>query len=578
MKKSKKQSTSKRRGLFLPFFLLSIGLHLIGFSCIQKYSLWFYSPIKEHVIRNTAQVLHKRQREKTLYRFTHNLARKKTLKKSFENTPINEPFSLFFSLPDLEKKYAPTEAKLPEPSQFVCILEEDDLSRDLSGHIFATENKTNLHNLKIRAYPPLSPLESSEKETNYFVHKENSPPFKLSPIFSYNEEKEIIEQDFFSYLTSRSIENIVQMPIEAPKKDVDLTSRSKTPSLHDLQTALYGDDFSMELVQVSSGKEGYIFAITLIPRDSIDLPRISQQYTFLLDRSNGVQKERLKATRDALYHALSFLDPEDTFNIVAFDNKMEKLFPSHTKVSEQNKKSARKFLINLQLGSFFAAPNIYNPLYFSLNAHNTHNPLQSIILLSNGEGLIHKGMQHLFMGKWTEFNAGRSSLFSLAMNEDKRLADLELISSLNRGWLLTSSTKGGLRRKVQKLMKTIQKPIIKDVTCSYIPKPGNQIELFHPAKGLSHLYVNEPYVIIGRCQKLEDFTLVLQGKNKDTWINIKKIIPLTSAEKGENALKEQWALHQAWMCYDSYLKDKNAKYLEKARSILAPFNIPPLFK
>src|SRR5262249_40142198 len=101
------------------------------------------------------------------------------------------------------------------------------------------------------------------------------------------------------------------------------------PSLDELEAASCADWFDLELISVpKEDGSGYLFAATLIPHSNLTIHKMRQDYTFLIDRSNSIQKDRLLAAKNAVRSALDELTPQDTFNILTFDNKVEKLFPA----------------------------------------------------------------------------------------------------------------------------------------------------------------------------------------------------------------------------------------------------------
>jgi von Willebrand factor type A domain len=565
----------KTKFSFLHFLIFSAFIHLSIFYVIQKNSLWFYSPIKEKKALVKHLPLKKEEKEKILKQFIT-----KTLKnypKKAKNTE-NHVGEIKFTQNFIEAKESTNQLKIKTPTipskNFKLADKKVNHNNDV---VLTTKNKEKfLEDLKIKTnFIPEKFYASSNKKYENKTEVENNFNFTdmlFLPESEKHPEKLLLDKNLLKF-TNKLDEKVVSQPT----KQTNLYRKVTFPTLKDLKTYLYEDDFEMEISYVKTKDKSYIFAITLIPKPNIDLPRIPQQFTFLIDKSNSIQKNRLKASRDATYQAISILKEEDSFNVIAFDNKMDKLFSQKRKLSESNKKQARKFLMNLKLGSFFSSSNVYNSLYSSIYDRANEHDIHSIILISNGDGLTKKGLQHHFMGQWTGFNAGKTSLFGVSMEQDQKIADLEVISTLNRGWLVTSTTKGGLKRRLTKLIKDIQNPIIKDVECSYISTNGNKFELFKPHKGLPHLYAGKPYVIIGKCDKLENFTLVLQGQNNDKWLNIKKKISFTSS-KSDRVLLEQWALHKAWNCYADYLKEQKTFHLEKARKVLKPFNIPAAFQ
>ena len=104
----------------------------------------------------------------------------------------------------------------------------------------------------------------------------------------------------------------------------------------------------------------------MIPRPDLNLPKLSQKITFLIDRSNSLQQSRLTATKAAVHKALAELSLEDSFNIVAFDSKMEKMSPHYLPCTGKSYAVAEEFLAKIQLGSFFSTSDLYKPLFFTV--------------------------------------------------------------------------------------------------------------------------------------------------------------------------------------------------------------------
>lgn len=352
------------------------------------------------------------------------------------------------------------------------------------------------------------------------------------------------------------------------------------PSLDELDTSSYSDSFDLDIVcSPREDTEGYLFALTLIPRRDLCLPKIRQHYSFLIDRANSIQRERLIATKTAVLRALEDLDEEDTFNIVVFDSKMEKLFPVNRPVNPTSLLETKVFLDKIQLGSFFAPADLYNPLLLTLPTQVKEDEVYTTILLTDGENFSKKTAIQSILQTWTLQNRGKTALFSVAMGCDQQLACLDAASVFNKGRLYFSPTKRGLRRKLLKLMKNIHTPVAKNLTTKAISKsPATSIELLPKSHFLPNLYLDQPIVILGSCDSQEDFILFVQGRAKGRWFNIKKTISFINAKKGGFSLRKEWALSQAYHCYDLYTRDDNPDHLKKAQELLAPFDIEPAFQ
>jgi Ca-activated chloride channel family protein len=324
---------------------------------------------------------------------------------------------------------------------------------------------------------------------------------------------------------------------------------------------------------------GYIFALTVIPRPDLHLPKIRQHVTFLIDRSNSIQRERLAATKSAVQKAVEELYPDDTFNVIVFDSKLEKLFPSSVPADADHFEQAEMSLKKITLGSFFSPADPYKALFLTIPMIVQDDELYTAILITDGESLAKKNIQRSLLQDWTYQNGGRVSLYSLGMGADQHLATIDAACAFNKGRLISSTTHRGLKRKLLKLMKNIRAPVAKNITCKAISRsPKTTIELFPKSHTAPHLFLDHPYVIVGSTDSLDDFILFVQGRLKGQWLNIKKPISFLNAKRGGNTLRAEWALQRAYQKYAEYVRDDNPAHLTEARALLEPFDLQTAFE
>lgn len=422
--------------------------------------------------------------------------------------------------------------------------------------------------------PPLSTNQLPEPKKL----KEESPSLKISSSEISSPPPSTVATSETPLLSTPSIKE--DSPLKPPFLFTPKPELPCLPSLAELETSSYSDCFDMDIVFLPrEEKEGYIFALTLIPQIDLNLPKIRQNYSFLIDKSNSIQKERLFSMKNAVYRALEELDSDDAFNIIAFDSKINKLSPTPLPYSSESIKAAKEFLDQIELGSFFSTANLFNPLFLTIPPTVKEDELHTAILLTDGELLNKSSAQRSLLYNWTDTNCGRTSLFSLGIGNDPHLSTLETAAAFNRGAMLYSPTKGSIKRKLLKLMKTISYPIAKDLVCRAIHLNGpGEIHLYPKPVQMSHLYLNQPYVILGTTDSLDNFILFIQGRLKDQWIHIKKKVSFTHAKKGETALRIQWALQRAYGCYEQYIYDKNPAHLAEAEALLEPYHLKVAFQ
>jgi hypothetical protein len=561
-----------RKNLILSI-ALSISLHFLSIHFASRYSLWFAAPSHPKEAACSIEKLHRDEILKEVFTQNSATSAKSKLGPILETNPILLK-SLVKNEHVLPLKAPPHSNKIDPSSAENQLLSS---APSISFSPLATERFDLFEHLPkdlIIPAPPLPtyplPLLSQMKEPTFHSDHFSPPPMEM-----LLKNQPSPETSLLSLPSLREAFPHPKPPLLTP-----LPPLPQLPSLAQLKTVSYSDEFDAEISFVpKEDGDGYIFALTLIARPNLHLPKIKQNYTFLIDRSNSVQKERLLAMKNAVYKALEELDPNDSFNIIAFDHKVDKLSPSSLSNSSESLKFAKAFLDRLELGSFFSSSYLFKPLFLTIPSHVKEDELHTAILLTDGELLNKKGAQKSLLYEWTSNNCGRVSLFALGIGGDPHLSSLELGVAFNKGTMVHSPTKGGIKRKLLKLMKNIEHPIAKDLSYRAIyPQEDTQIAFATKPNQISHLYLNEPYVILGTTKTLDPFILFIQGRLKDKCIHIKKKISFLHAKKGNSSLKMEWALKKSYKLYDDYLHENNPVYLKEAQDLLEAYNLQVSFE
>jgi hypothetical protein len=559
----------KQRKILTSCITASLFLHVLALGFLQRYSLWFSSPQKGEQLSPWLSEVEKRERDQIL-KVSFELAEelgapeashqpeKETVSLSLSSptqTSPQDPLSLIlfhtsFPTPELLAfPVLPTFTFSPEP---INLLEH--LPKDL---ILPTPSKQPVAHFPPPA-PSDAPIALSAKPP---AVPQEAPP----PLITYSEPIE------------SSLTDAPALP-KAPSP-IPLPHLPQFPSLAELETSSYSHCFDADLVFLPREEGGYIFALTLIPRPDLDLPKIRQHFTFLIDRSNSIQQERLNMTKSAIQKAIRELSPDDTFNIIAFDNKIEKMAPLPLPCGEKSSAAAEVFLDKIQLGSFFSSSDIYKPLFLTVPARAESDEIHTAILLTDGEAFAKKQVSRSILHDWTQFNGGRVGLYALGLNGDPHTATLDAATTFNRGKLTSAPTSRGLKRKLLKLIKTIHAPIAKNLSCKAISRSSHtKVQLYPQSSQTPPLYLDQPYVILGEADALDDFILFVQGRIKDRWINIKKTVSFVNAKKGSKSLKKEWALQRAYKLYERYARDDNPQHIAEAEAILEPYDFEVAFK
>lgn len=416
-------------------------------------------------------------------------------------------------------------------------------------------------NISLPSIPEQSTIASAPIDLPIEIEKAPLPPVEL--------------QSFSMEVPSLSIEEITPT---AQSLSSNASCLPPLPPFSQLEIVNRSDWFDTELLFLPvEEEEGAQFAVTIVPSEQLLAPKIPQNFLFLIDRSNSIQKERLFATKQALSRVLKELDETDRFNIVAFDSKVDKLFPVPMHPTKENLEEAIHFLSSIDLGSFFSPSDLYRPLLFSLPSNTLEDHLTHIVLMSDGEALSKKAVQQALLRDWTQRNRGTVSLYAIGLESDPHIQSIDALCALNRGKLLTAPTHRGIRKRLLKLIKMMEHPIAKEVSITAINKrTGKSIPL--STQTIPSLFLGQPAVFLGSMEKMDDFILFIQAKVNDQWVQVKKNLSFLDAKRGGRTLRMEIALQKAYEAYLQYSEDSDANHLAEARSILEPFDLLPAFQ
>lgn len=537
----------KHQRILLASILISILLHAAELHFLQRQALWFSSPMQI-------------ESEETMWSSAmEKQTRTQILKEAFTvSTPISSSSygKEVTSTPKATPLTTPQEMqiKLCAPSPEIHVsLREPSSTLLTSSYLPPIESIFSIPRAEMHPDVPTEPS----------LHKDPSKMAYSLPTMTMTNPTIVGDPIYCRQGPKQTKGSLYTQPLP------------KLPSLSDLQTIPYSSFFDTELVFCEIEEGNYFFALTLIPKPTLKLTPFKQNYFFLIDRSNSIQRERLTATKQAVQKALEELAPGDRFNIFVFDQKLEKLSTTPLSISTESLTKARKFLDKIELGSFFSQTNLYKPLASTLLATESEEEINTAILITDGAALSHPHEIYDLSNQWTQYNQGKTSLYALGLSTDANLHTLHTVSYLNRGNVTTSPTNKGIKRKLLKLLKTIHVPVAKNLSCKAISKcASSNLEILPQNTQAPHLYLNEPYTILGTTRTLDDFVLFVQGRLNGKWLHIKKQISFLNAKKGDPSLETDWAEHKALALYQQYLQNQNPNLLMQAQQLLAQHDLP----
>uniref|UniRef100_A0A3P9BJX5 Inter-alpha-trypsin inhibitor heavy chain H3-like n=1 Tax=Maylandia zebra TaxID=106582 RepID=A0A3P9BJX5_9CICH len=199
-----------------------------------------------------------------------------------------------------------------------------------------------------------------------------------------------------------------------------------------------------------------------------NLPRISKNVVFVIDKSGSMQGRKIEQTRIALIHILNDLAEDDHFGLITFDGN---IFPWKLELVQSNSKnveSAKNFARNIQAGGY---TDINQALLQGANMLNTHDREGSasiLILLTDGQPT--KGVTNLgkIQSNVREAVAGKFPVYCLGFGFDVDFEFLKKMSLQNNGVARRIYVDSDADLQLKGFYEEVATPLLTDVTMIYV--------------------------------------------------------------------------------------------------------------
>ncbi len=331
----------------------------------------------------------------------------------------------------------------------------------------------------------------------------------------------------------------------------------------------WNDYFSITPYIGEKNEEGrYPFALIVKPASDMQAFVMKQNFLFLIDRSNSIERHRYNSFKKAVLKSLSALSENDNFNICIFDEKISRLSDDYLPQGKNSIAMAEKFLDKQAYKGYFSATDIYESLNKLIQTDFPENEVTTVILISDGDTLLSKEKQRDTIKGWLENHHHRISLYSAAIGRKNNLFLLSLLSSLCRGNLIHSDTHSSFPRKLSKLITDLRHPIASEVSATIVTNEQANTILYQSNAYFPTLHYDESYILYGETTNPSSQTFILQAKQNGNWIALQKQIDFENASPLSPGLTKEAKASKSTLFFDHFIQEGKHSALDQAQKVL----------
>lgn len=310
-----------------------------------------------------------------------------------------------------------------------------------------------------------------------------------------------------------------QLPQEERRPDRDIA----------FSFALAGDE-PLVGVQSSWAAQGGFFTLTVEPPATIDEDDVRpKEMVFVLDVSGSMSGAPLDASKQAIRHALSHLNPDDTFRIMRFSDSASGLSSRPLRNTPENIRRGLSYVDSLT-GS--GGTHMRAGIEAALSPRPDDDRLRVVWFLTDG----YIGNEAEIFGL-IERQIGQARLFSLGVGSSVNRHLLEGMADVGRGDAFFVDHDQSSASVVEAFYRRVQNPVFTEVELDW---EGVEVHSITPSR-IADVFEGTPLVVTGRYDTPGEGSVTVRGWHGSVQREITLPVWFDDRAEGNDSIQTIWA-------------------------------------
>lgn len=257
----------------------------------------------------------------------------------------------------------------------------------------------------------------------------------------------------------------------------------------------------------SHGEDGY-FLLLASPeiRDKARNPhRQPKTVIFVIDRSGSMSGKKIEQARDALKFVLENLYDDDTFNVVAYDDRVESFKPELQRYNRDSRKDALRFVENLYPGG---STNIDAALGTALEMIKDRDRPSYVLFLTDGLPTAGETSETAIAAHARESNHEHARIFSFGVGYDVNARLLDRLSGTNSGTTVYVKPDENIEAHVARFYARLTSPVLSSISITF---DGTDVNRTYP-RDVPDLFEGGQLLWVGRYRDSGRTRVQIKGK------------------------------------------------------------------
>ena len=297
---------------------------------------------------------------------------------------------------------------------------------------------------------------------------------------------------------------------------------------------------------------GYFLLLAGVPeKQQGSRPKIRREVTLVLDRSGSMNGEKLKQVREAAMQIIAGLAPDESFNIIAYNEAVDVFSTRPVSKTEANVRAARNYLQGMLARG---GTNIHDALLEALRQKPTKDRLSIVLFLTDGRPTIGQTDERAIRNLVKTSNKRAKRVFTFGVGVDVNSPLLENIAYESRATSTFVLPNEDVELKVASVFRRLSGPVLADPELAVLdidgqPAVGRTRDLI-PMR-LPDVFQDDQLVLVGQYVSDEPLMFRLTGNYAGQQRTFKFKFRLDKATTRNSFVPRLWAQRKIGILIDA---------------------------
>jgi Ca-activated chloride channel family protein len=319
----------------------------------------------------------------------------------------------------------------------------------------------------------------------------------------------------------------------------------------------------------SDSEDGY-FLLLASPRvKATDTKPRPKSVVFVLDRSGSMAGKKIEQAKNALSFVLNNLREDDTFNIIAYDDRVESFKPELQRYGSSTRDDALRFVSNIREGG---STNIDGALKSALAILTDESRPSYVIFLTDGLPTAGETAELKIAENARQANKAHVRLFAFGVGFDVNARLLDRLSGGNSGTSEYVRPDEDIEAHVGAFYSKMTRPVLSSLS---VEMTGTDVNRTYP-RDIPDLFEGGQLVWVGRYRQPGRTTVRLSGKVGGEKQTIEFPAELAGSGRGSSYdfVERLWAIRRVGFIIDQIdLSGQNKELTDELVALSTKYGI-----